>query len=321
MLFFLHRSMLPSPQNQRLYTFRSSIHRARVRIVKEEGSLQSDVSSNGSVTFFLDDENKKRPSDKGEAFVEYEISCHLVIHFRGGGASYRIGGKGEQQTWNVWKRYSEFKVLDEKLRKAYGWHFDSSNNGRGLLFPPGRVLTSFFGGALNSSFVESRRKELEEYWQSLHTIDAIFDFSNPSSHRFSRDLASFISLENHLFRHRSSTIPNHSSWANERTIPENSATIPIQTTTPVSLAPSEDQDDSSTWSGSMPLSGIEYDNTTMLKDEDSHALQPMNETFNATHGNETISTPVGALKSRNTPRRRKRASRAAKPAFQRQFDT
>jgi len=95
--------MLPSPQNQRLYTFRSSIHRARVRIVKEEGSLQSDVSSNGSVTFFLDDENKKRPSDKGEAFVEYEISCHLVIHFRGGGASYRIGGKGEQQTWNVWK--------------------------------------------------------------------------------------------------------------------------------------------------------------------------------------------------------------------------
>mmetsp|Transcript_947 Transcript_947/g.1311 ORF Transcript_947/g.1311 Transcript_947/m.1311 type:complete len:486 (-) Transcript_947:217-1674(-) len=322
---------LPSPQNQRLYTFRSSIRRARVRVEKEDAT-QNDVDGNGSdghisASFLSPQEheiarkNSKDENDAntdGEAFVEYEICCHLVIHFRGGGASYRIGGKGEQQTWNVWKRYSEFKTLDEKLRKSYGWHFDSSNNGRGLLFPPSHVLSSLFGGSLNPSFVENRRAELEEYWQSLHRIDAIFDFSNPSSHRFSRDLASFISLENHLFRNKPNAVSNHNSWASGQSIPGNGATHPTQSTSHASLGTSEEHDDSSSLSCSLPPSGADHDGIAGFKDDDSHPSLSLHGGMDASGSCVTMPS-AGSHQRSSKSRRKNRASRAAKPAFQRQF--
>ena len=40
------------------------------------------------------------------------------------------------------------------------------------------------------------------YWQRLHGCDEMFDFANPSSHRYSRDMAMFLEIENHFHRNR-----------------------------------------------------------------------------------------------------------------------
>lgn len=182
----------------RLYVFRSSVRRARVQSTnKDDDDNQS--AKTASVSKGRWGGAAEGPPSHRDEFIEYEIVCNLLIRFRamGGGSaqSYRIGSEGDEKSWSVWKRYSEFKALDEKLRASYGWQINALNDGKGLVFPPTHLLCSVFGGSMDPAFVERRREELDCYWHSIQSIDEIIDFANPNSHRYSRDLASFLSVE------------------------------------------------------------------------------------------------------------------------------
>lgn len=163
-------------QQSKLYTFESTILRARVRHCGDEAS--SRFSSNGM---------------GDNSFVEYEIACQMALRF--GSSSYQKSGSVEEKSWTVWKRYSEFKELDEKIRKSFGWQMNALNNGWGVTFPSSHVLSSIVLGNLDKSFVEQRRFELEQYWQSIQKVKEMFDFANPNSHRYPRDMSSFLDVE------------------------------------------------------------------------------------------------------------------------------
>jgi len=145
----------------------------------------------------LADETQPRNNENGDSrFVEYEISCHMAVRL--GNSSYQISGNIEERSWSVWKRYSEFKELDDKIHKSFGWQINALNNGWGVSFPSGHVLSSILVGNLDKSFVEQRRFELAQYWQSIEKVKEMFDFANPSSHRYPRDMSTFLEVDNNF---------------------------------------------------------------------------------------------------------------------------
>ena len=169
-----------SGSSGKLYSFSSSLRRARIHSSSE--NLEEDDEYVGNVNQSND--------DVGGTHIEYEIVCRLSIRSQ------------EELVWSVWRRYSAFKLVDEKLRKAYGWQIDALNDGWGLRFPGGHAVYAWFVGNHDPSFVESRRAELESYWQSLQRVEDAFDL-NPSSQKYSRIMAEFLDADRHLPRCRS----------------------------------------------------------------------------------------------------------------------
>ena len=161
----------------KLYSFASTVRRARIHSSSENlgEDDEYDVGNN---------------ADVGGTHIEYEIVCRLSIRSQ------------EELVWSVWRRYTAFKMLDEKIRKAYGWQIDALNGGWGLRFPGGHAVYAWFVGNHDPSFVESRRAELESYWQSLQRVEDAFDL-NPSSQKYSRIMAEFLDADRHLPRCRS----------------------------------------------------------------------------------------------------------------------
>ena len=102
----------------KLYSFSSSLRRARIHSSTE--NLEEDEEYVGNVNQSND--------DVGGTHIEYEIVCRLSIRSQ------------EELVWSVWRRYSAFKLVDEKLRKAYGWQIDALNDGWGLRFPGGHAV-------------------------------------------------------------------------------------------------------------------------------------------------------------------------------------
>eukprot|EP00566_Odontella_aurita_P010508 CAMPEP_0113556054 /NCGR_PEP_ID=MMETSP0015_2-20120614/17050_1 /TAXON_ID=2838 /ORGANISM="Odontella" /LENGTH=403 /DNA_ID=CAMNT_0000457381 /DNA_START=167 /DNA_END=1381 /DNA_ORIENTATION=- /assembly_acc=CAM_ASM_000160 len=173
-------------QQSKLYSFKSSIRRARVHYCGSSYVTERRISSG------ISQENiSVRQGDT--SFVEYEITCHMAVRF--GSSSYQISGSVEEKSWTVWKRYSELKELDEKIRKSFGWQMNALHNGWGVGFPSSHVLSSILVGNLDKAFVEQRRFELEQYWQTVQKVKELFDFTNPSSHRYPQDMSSFLRVE------------------------------------------------------------------------------------------------------------------------------
>ena len=166
--------------NGKLYSFSSTLRRARIRSSSEH--LEDDDEYVGN--------RNQSNVDVGGTHIEYEIVCRLSIRSQ------------EELVWSVWRRYSAFKLVDEKLRKAYGWQIDALNDGWGLRFPGGHAVYAWFVGNHDPSFVESRRAELESYWHSLQRVEDAFDL-NPSSQKYSRVMAEFLDADRHLPRCRS----------------------------------------------------------------------------------------------------------------------
>ena len=178
------------------YTFYSSIIDFRYNEggtkVEEKNNVSKPTLDNTSSTSDSAnekkmDESKEQSNDHG-ARAEYQIECNLITRGYGGELAEST------QTWTLWKRFSQILELHEKLVLVYGWRLTNVTN-----FPSKKLFASsllFLNSHLRDNFMESRRQELDQYWQSMITIKEITDFSLP--HRYSRDLASFLSIEQYL---------------------------------------------------------------------------------------------------------------------------
>jgi hypothetical protein len=88
--------------------------------------------------------------------------------------------------WSVFKRYSEFESLEKSIRQDFGWQLTSLST----TFPS---KNSFTFDKLAADFLETRRRDLDSYWQSMITVDRITDFSRP--HHCSNDLKCFLEVD------------------------------------------------------------------------------------------------------------------------------
>eukprot|EP00592_Proboscia_alata_P000490 CAMPEP_0194372040 /NCGR_PEP_ID=MMETSP0174-20130528/20332_1 /TAXON_ID=216777 /ORGANISM="Proboscia alata, Strain PI-D3" /LENGTH=454 /DNA_ID=CAMNT_0039150307 /DNA_START=171 /DNA_END=1535 /DNA_ORIENTATION=- len=191
----------------RHFAFYSSIGRARIKSLNSDDEsgdsykssynrplnrrISEDMRSPISDELFTESQKKSIKSLPGKTtFVEYEIRCTLVVHGMkvSGRDRKKIGSDGEETTWSVWKRFSDFKLLDESLQERYGWQYKGQ-------FPSNHTMVFFFS-KYSPSFVEQRRDELNNYWQQILQIDEMIDFAQP--HRYSKEFASFISIDKYL---------------------------------------------------------------------------------------------------------------------------
>lgn len=81
---------------------------------------------------------------------------------------YAIHSTREDQSWTVYHRYSRFSELHSKVKTAY----DGSAYAKQLPSLPSGVA-SLFKDSLDPEFIEQRRKQLDEYLQSLLKVPGI----------------------------------------------------------------------------------------------------------------------------------------------------
>ena len=178
-----------SVARRRLYSLTTSIRSYRVDIESESESgleleldAQYDHGDNG--------DNGDNNTVKNKKVARFEIRCELLIRH------YQKNDKAVN--FSIWKRFSEFKAMHDVLKKAFEWQLEGGNQGRGIYFPSDRPIQSVFYGATSDKFLKNRRRDLDHYWSSLQDCQAIFDFADPSSHRYSKDMAEFLSIAKYL---------------------------------------------------------------------------------------------------------------------------
>lgn len=125
-------------------------------------------------------------------FAEYEVVCQLKL------ASVSVD-KDKTFKWSVWKRYSDFELLDSQLRKGLGWHMDT------ISFPSSHT---FVMSKLSPDFLEQRREELNEYWQKVIAIDKVTEFNK---HHCSAALKAFIDVDGALLVEKSAASEENNS--------------------------------------------------------------------------------------------------------------
>ncbi|KAL9187097.1 hypothetical protein ACHAXT_010817 [Thalassiosira profunda] len=87
------------------------------------------------------------PEDK--PFVQYEIQCHMLLKDQ---TSFG-NPQHVHRSWSVWKRYSELTLLDDQLRRDFGWQMDALDEGRGITFPSPHGIESWWYGVRNGGGV------------------------------------------------------------------------------------------------------------------------------------------------------------------------
>ena len=87
--------------------------------------------------------------------------------------------------WSVWKRYSDFALVDAELRKQLGWLMKS------IKFPPKKTF-----GNLQPEFMEKRRLMLDEYISMVVSMKNVADFENHRSSNALRALIEFDKFKN-----------------------------------------------------------------------------------------------------------------------------
>ena len=185
-----------STRPPRRYIFQSNIRRVRINdpAINRSSRHNNPISTSISVSH---NRSSNRSSRKQAPFVEYEVVCHLIIRWNNEHLeSMKIGSNGIERRWSVWRRYSEFRQLDQHLRAGYQWQIDAVEGG--VPFPSRRSISSLFHG-LSPDFVDQRRKELQSYWKKILSIEQMTDFEQ--SHRYSKHLAAFLSIEQYLDFH------------------------------------------------------------------------------------------------------------------------
>ena len=184
---------------RRKYSFSSSVTSSRINLGKKQGNTRSESASN-------DGGEQIKSNDPVRPFAEYKIECRLLMRGFGGELTETT------QSWTIWKRFSQFQELYDKLVHTYGWQLTNVEENSQTPFPSKKPLSSsllFLNGRLMENFMESRRDELDQFWQSMLKIEEITDFAQP--HRYSRDLASFLSIEEYLYPPATGTIASRSS--------------------------------------------------------------------------------------------------------------
>lgn len=175
--------------SKKRYIFTSHVSNTRVleqHVGDNTGDLNDNTENSDSQSTHTNQVDSS--TKKSAPYVEYEISCTLIIR---GTGSFANNNLNTTKTWSVWKRYSEFKSLHDALNEAYGWQFSAVKP-----FPSTRPVSSFFS-SLSQNFIENRKTEINTYWQSMLQIEELTDFAQP--HRYSRELASFLTVEQYLY--------------------------------------------------------------------------------------------------------------------------
>ena len=187
-----NRTFVWSVARRRLYSFNSFIrgykHDRRGNVDDDNGNNDNDGNDNDEND---NDENGNINNDgeECESIVRYEIHCELVVrHYQ---------GYDETIKFSVWKRFSELKELHQVLTENFEWQMDGLAQ-RGLKFPSNKVVQSFVYGPFSERFMDRRRHELQDYWSALQTCSQLFDFGDPNSHRYSKDIALFLDAEKYL---------------------------------------------------------------------------------------------------------------------------
>ena len=173
-----------SVARRRLYSLTTSIPDYRIDEEHYPVTVTESTGTDSSRTRTSSSAGRKRP------VVRFEIRCQLLIRH------YQKHDK--TINFSIWKRYSELKAMHEILKEQFEWQLDGANQGRGTPFPPDRYIQSFLYGPTSDAFLETRRRELDDYWSILQTCNDVFDFADPASHRFSKDMADFLSIETYL---------------------------------------------------------------------------------------------------------------------------
>jgi hypothetical protein len=286
-------------------------------------------------------------------YIQYEIKCHLMFHSksfkRKQNHAYNV------YSWSVWKRYSQFRLLDAELRSMHGWQMDAIDEGRGIAFPRERYLETFWYdvyGAVNNyffssnsndddeddirhvakvdsedtadipencpypkQFISKRLHELTTYWSNLMRIEEMFEF-DINNHKFAKTMASFLEVDRILMK-RSSTqsVSGASRLSRPAVIHEEMVNGLGELILP---------------SGTIPV-GREDDDVSLLSDgtglRDSldYGSSPLR---NAMHqqlqqrkfgDGASTSSSVVSKTSMSSARRRAGPRQGAKPAFQREY--
>lgn len=169
-----------SSARRRLYSFKSYIRQYKV-VKCNDGENTSNETSQ---------EQEESGRSTLKPFAKYEIVCELIIrHYQ---------GNDETIHFSIWKRFSEFKRLHEILQSKFQWQLNSLDQGNGLRLPSDRVLQAVFLGSTSEKFLDSRLLELQEYWTTLCSSSTLFDFGDPKSHRYSKDISDFLDVEKYL---------------------------------------------------------------------------------------------------------------------------
>ena len=161
-------------------------------VLKDESGIQNRTfnwSAAGRRLYSLKSSIRSYKIDANIA--RFEIRCQLVIR-------RSLKGNDEEVNWSTWKRYSELNSLHELLKKGFEWQLNGMNQGRGVSFPPNRTIQSIVYGPKSDGFLDRRRQELEDYWSLLQTCPDLFDFGDPTNHRFPKDMAEFLGIERYL---------------------------------------------------------------------------------------------------------------------------
>jgi len=191
----------------------------------DEGGNEGGEGENHNKTPNKNGENKEKKKTKRQV-AKFEIQCDLVIrHYH---------GNDQVVQYSVWKRFSDFQKWHQSLSEKYSCSTSSSNSknrnrshvssndgdvrvggrrnenrktttttmkndGTVVAFPSKRVLKSIMYGTSNESFLEQRLQELQTYWNSLQSNHPeFFEFGDPESHRYSKETAVFLEIEQYL---------------------------------------------------------------------------------------------------------------------------
>lgn len=183
---------------RRLYCLNTFVRSYKSELDLSSGCVLDAENDRGDSGNLGDDDKKKRAT-----VIKFEIKCNLLIR--------QHQGNDEELNWSCWKRYSDIEALHEKLMKGYEWQFKSMNANKGVRFPSKHAVGFALYGKENDAILEKRQKEIEVYWETLQTCQDLFDFGDPKSHKYAKDMADFLDVELYLHSQGTGSITSQSN--------------------------------------------------------------------------------------------------------------
>lgn len=102
--------------------------------------IESALKGESMKVNFMSTIKQARINETGKRFVEYEVACSLRVP-----ANIQ---RDRVVKWSVWKRFSDFEVLDASLQRSLGWQIE------GIEFPSAHSLAF---NKFSGTFIEQRR--------------------------------------------------------------------------------------------------------------------------------------------------------------------
>ena len=149
-----------------------------LKLKRRISSLATNNIVDSNKNNFLSIIKRSRVTDiSGKKYAEYEIACQWRV------ITMKIQ-KEIVYKWSIWKRYSDFDLLHNKLVQSLGWQMN------GIDVAPSHT---FVFNKLSAEFIDQRKEDLNIYWQKIIRIDKICEFNK---HHCSPEIKEFIDVDN-----------------------------------------------------------------------------------------------------------------------------